>query len=51
MDMLVKAGVLKDDSAINPAIAVTSDGSKVLIDRDNPRIEIEIAKYDEWRVE
>lgn len=51
MDMLVKAGVLKDDSAINPAIAVTTDGSKVLIDRQNPRIEIEIAKYDEWRVE
>lgn len=51
MDMLVKAGVLKDDSAINPPIAVTADGSKVLIDRDNPRIEIEISKYDEWMVE
>lgn len=50
MDMLVKAGVLADDSAINPEIAVTSDGSKVLIDRENPRIEIEITKYEHWEV-
>ena len=51
MDMLVKAGVIKDDSAINPAIVVTTDGSKVLIDRENPRIEIEITKYEDWKVE
>ena len=51
MDMLVKAGVLMDDSAINPAIAVTTDGSMVKIDRKNPRIEIEITKYNEWMVE
>ena len=51
MDMLVKAGVIKDDSAINPEIVVTTDGSRVMIDRKNPRIEIEITKYDEWMVE
>lgn len=44
MDVLVKAGVLADDSAINPEIVVSTDGSRVLIDKLNPRIEIEISK-------
>ena len=40
-DALVKAGVLADD---NHKIVVTTDGSKVYLDRENPRIEIEIDK-------
>lgn len=44
MDVLVKAGVLADDSAISPDIVVSTDGSRVLIDKLNPRIEIEITK-------
>ncbi len=44
MDVLVKAKVLADDSAISPEIVVSTDGSRVLIDRLNPRIEIEITK-------
>lgn len=47
MDMLVKAGVLADDSAIKPAIAVAHDGSRVYVDKNNPRIEIEITKLEE----
>lgn len=42
MDMLVKAGVLADDSAINPDIVVSTDGSRVYVDRLNPRTEVEI---------
>lgn len=42
MDMLVKAGVLADDSAINPDIVVSTDGSRVFVDRQNPRTEVEI---------
>lgn len=44
MDVLVKAGVLADDSAISPEIVVSTDGSRVLIDKTNPRIEIEITQ-------
>ena len=44
MDVLVKAGVLEDDSAMSPEIVVSTDGSKVLVDKLNPRIEIEITK-------
>ncbi len=44
MDVLVKAGVLADDSAISPEVVVSTDGSRVLIDKSNPRIEIEISK-------
>ena len=51
MDVLTKAGVLADDSAVNPEIVVTTDGSRVKIDRKNPRIEVEITKYAEWMVE
>lgn len=44
MDVLVKAEVLADDSAISPEIVVSTDGSKVCIDKEKPRIEIEITK-------
>ena len=47
MDALVKAGVLADDSAIKPAIVVSTDGSRVYYDKDNPRIEIEIERSKE----
>jgi Holliday junction resolvase RusA-like endonuclease len=40
-DALVKAGVIKDD---NHKIIETTDGSRVFLDRDNPRIEVEITK-------
>lgn len=39
LDILVKAGVLEDDNA---RIVVGHDGSEVRLDRDDPRIEIEI---------
>lgn len=44
MDVLVKAGVLADDSAIKPAIVVSTDGSRVYYDKENPRIEVEIER-------
>lgn len=46
MDVLVKAEVLADDSAISPEIVVSTDGSRVLIDKQNPRVEIEITKLE-----
>ncbi len=39
-DALVKAGLLVDD---NSNIIVSTDGSKVLLDRERPRIEVEIS--------
>ena len=42
MDVLTAAHVLKDDSAIAPRIVVSTDGSRVMVDRQNPRIEVEI---------
>lgn len=45
-DILVKAGVLADDSALKPAIVVSTDGSRVYVDRENPRYEIEITKVE-----
>lgn len=39
LDILVKAKVLADD---NSNIVRSMDGSRVLYDRDNPRVEIEI---------
>lgn len=47
MDTLVKAGVLADDSAMKPAIVVSTDGSRVYYDKMNPRIEIEIKAVNE----
>lgn len=44
LDMLVKANVISDDSAIKPAIVVGTDGSRVFYDKNNPRIEIEITR-------
>lgn len=43
-DALVKANVFVDD---NSNIIVSTDGSKVLLDRDNPRIEVEISFLNE----
>ena len=43
-DILVKAGVLADDCA---AVVAGHDGSRVLLDRKNPRVEIEIAEMEE----
>ena len=39
-DALVKSGVFSDD---NSNIICSTDGSRVLLDRDNPRIEVEIS--------
>lgn len=38
-DLLVKAGVLEDD---NSSIVYSLDGSRVLYDKANPRVEIEL---------
>lgn len=43
-DVLVKAKIISDD---NHKIIVSTDGSKVQLDRNNPRIEIEIRKVSE----
>ena len=43
MDVLVDAGVLKDD---NYKIAATSDGSRVLLDREHPRTEVTITRIE-----
>lgn len=42
-DALVKAKILEDDHC---GIVRSMDGSKVLTDKLNPRIEVEITKYD-----
>lgn len=44
MDMLVKCEVLADDSALKPAIVVSTDGSKVIYNKEYPHIEITITK-------
>ena len=43
-DILVKAGVLDDDCA---AVAPGHDGSRVLLDRQRPRVEIEIIEIED----
>lgn len=45
-DILVKAGVLSDDSAISPSVVVSTDGSRVYLDRKNPRTEVEITEVE-----
>jgi Holliday junction resolvase RusA-like endonuclease len=40
-DVMVKAGLLSDD---NYNVIAGHDGSRVLIDRDNPRTEVEITQ-------
>lgn len=42
-DILVKAGVLADD---NSKIVAAHDGSRVELDRRNPRVEIEIEEME-----
>lgn len=42
-DILVKYGVLKDD---NCKIVQSHDGSRVLYDKENPRVEIEICEIE-----
>ena len=46
MDLLVKAEVLADDSAI-PPLVVSTDGSRVFYDKENPRTEVYIERNDE----
>lgn len=41
-DIMVTAGILKDD---NYKILVSHDGSRVLVDKDYPRTEVEISLY------
>lgn len=43
-DILVKAHVLEDD---NSKIVATHDGSRVDLDRKNPRVEIEIEEMED----
>ena len=43
-DILVRAGVLADDCA---AVVAGHDGSRVLLDRKRPRVEIEITGMEE----
>ena len=45
-DILVKAGVLADDSAISPTVVVSTDGSRVYLDRKNPRTQVEITEVE-----
>ena len=40
-DVMVKAGLLKDD---NYKILTSHDGSRVLVDKKNPRTEVEITR-------
>lgn len=42
-DVMVKAGILKDD---NYKIVFSHDGSRVMVDRDRPRTEVEITKIE-----
>ena len=48
MDALVKAEVLVDDSALKPSVVIATDGSRVYYDKDNPRIEVEITKMEDF---
>lgn len=43
-DILVRAGVLSDDCA---AVVAGHDGSRVLLDRKRPRVEIEITEMED----
>lgn len=48
-DILVKAGILKDD---NRDIAAAHDGTRVYYDKENPRTEISITRledYEQWK--
>ena len=41
-DILVGKGILKDDNA---SVIAGHDGSRVLYDKENPRVEIEITEF------
>lgn len=43
-DVLVYHRVIADDSAISPKIVVSTDGSRVFLDRENPRNIVEITR-------
>lgn len=43
-DVLVKAGVLADDSSLSPKIVAGTDGSRVRVDKKFPRTEVEITE-------
>lgn len=43
-DLLVEVGILKDD---NSRIVVSHDGTRVLYDKENPRVEIYITEAEE----
>ena len=43
-DILVKYKIIKDD---NYNIIASLDGTRMYIDKENPRVEIEIAKMEE----
>ena len=42
-DILVKAKILKDDNSI---IVASTDGSRVFFDKENPRTEITITRFE-----
>lgn len=42
-DVMVKAGLLEDD---NYRIVAAHDGSRVMVDRNNPRTEVLITKFE-----
>lgn len=44
LDLMVKYGILADD---NCGIVAGHDGSRVLYDKDNPRVEVEIEEVGE----
>lgn len=44
MDILVDAGILKDD---NSNIVAATDGSRVMVDKENPRTEIFIEEMED----
>lgn len=46
-DILVLAGVLLDDSSLNPQIVAGTDGSRVYVDKDRPRTEVYISTFKE----
>jgi Holliday junction resolvase RusA-like endonuclease len=46
-DVLVRSGIIADD---NYTIIASHDGSRVTLDRDNPRTEITIAPYIEREI-
>ena len=43
-DVMVKAGLLTDD---NYKIIASHDGSRVLVDKDNPRTEVEVTEIED----